>query len=95
MTVMTAAELARAIITNGYSNDELNQIVLAVKFARKEVTRQAKRNLSLGDTVKYRSTKMGREVTGTVKKIAIKYVTVDCGPSVGLWRVPAALLTVV
>jgi hypothetical protein len=94
MSVLTAAELSRAIITNDYSNDELNQIVLAIKFARKEVTRQAKRNLSLGDTVKYRSTKMGREVTGTVKKIAIKYVTVDCGV-IGMCRVPAALLTVV
>ena len=91
----TAAEISRAIIAGNFSNDELNQIVMAVKFARKEVTRNAKRMLSLGDTVKYRSTKMGRELTGTVKKIAIKYVTVDCGPIVGLWRVPAAQLTVV
>jgi hypothetical protein len=95
MAALSAAELARAIIANGYTNDELNKIVMAIKFARKEVTREAKRNLSLGDTVKYRSTKMGRELTGTIKKIAIKYVTVDCGPSVGLWRVPAAQLTVV
>jgi hypothetical protein len=91
----TSAEIARSIIAGRFTNDELNQIVQAVKFARKEVTREAKRMLSIGDTVKYRSTRMGRELTGTVKKIAIKYVTVDCGPSVGLWRVPAAQLTVV
>jgi hypothetical protein len=36
---------------------------------------------------------MGRNVTGVVMKIAIKYVTVRT--IAGLWRVPANMLTLV
>ena len=91
---MNAAELSRAVINGKFTNDELSQIALAIQFARKNLVRVVKQSLSVNDTVKYRSTKMGREITGTVKKIAIKYVTVDCGVN-GQWRVPAQLLTVV
>ncbi len=37
---MQAVEIARAIIANGYSNDELNNIADAIKFARTQLTRR-------------------------------------------------------
>jgi len=40
--------------------------------------------------VNFTSTKTGRNVTGTVIKIAIKYVTVRTLE--GLWKVPANML---
>ena len=45
----------------------------------------------LGDNVNFTSTKLGRNVTGVITKIAIKYVTVRT--ATGLWRVPANMLT--
>jgi hypothetical protein len=47
----------------------------------------------VGDNVSFDSAKLGRNVTGVVTKIAIKYVTVRT--ATGLWKVPANMLTVV
>jgi len=48
--------------------------------------------MTLGDTVKFYSTKRGMELKGNVTKIAKKYITVNT--QAGLWRVPANLLEV-
>jgi hypothetical protein len=45
----------------------------------------------VGDNVNFTSTKQGRNITGVVMKIAIKYVTVST--ATGQWRVPANMLT--
>jgi small-conductance mechanosensitive channel len=47
----------------------------------------------IGDSVNFDSAKLGRNVTGIVTKIAIKYVTVKT--ATGLWKVPANMLTLV
>jgi hypothetical protein len=47
----------------------------------------------LGDNVEFTSNKTGRLMRGHVTKIAIKYITVNTG--MGLWRVPANMLTLV
>ena len=79
-------------IRNGdLNNDDLNLIIEAVKFARKQLAQTAKRDLKIGDNVNFTSTKSGQNVTGMVTKIAIKYVTVRTVN--GLWRVPANMLT--
>ena len=79
-------------IRNGdLNNDDLNLIIEAVKFARKQLAQTAKRDLKIGDNVNFTSTKTGQNVTGMVTKIAIKYVTVRTVN--GLWRVPANMLT--
>jgi ASC-1-like (ASCH) protein len=79
-------------IRNGdLNNDDLNLIIEAVKFARKQLAQNAKRDLKIGDNVNFTSTKTGQNVTGMVTKIAIKYVTVRTIN--GLWRVPANMLT--
>jgi small-conductance mechanosensitive channel len=45
----------------------------------------------VGDNVNFTSTKLGRNVTGVITKIAIKYITVRTVN--GLWRVPANMLS--
>jgi small-conductance mechanosensitive channel len=45
----------------------------------------------VGDNVNFNSTKLGKNVTGVITKIAIKYITVRT--AAGLWRVPANMLT--
>jgi uncharacterized protein YwbE len=63
----------------------------AVKWNRTNLARQVKRSITVGDNVEFTSSKTGRLTRGFVKKVAIKYVTVDTG--MGLWRVPANMLT--
>jgi hypothetical protein len=74
-----------------FTNDELSSIIDAVKYGRARLTREIKRGLAVGDNVNFTSTKLGRNVTGVITKIAIKYVTVRT--ATGLWRVPANMLT--
>ena len=90
---MNIKEINTAIIQGNFTNDQLGSIIDAVKFARARLTEQTKRSLMLGDTVSFTSTKLGRTMTGTVSKIAIKYITVKT--NAGLWKVPANMLNLV
>ncbi len=87
---MNIQNINTAIINGSWTNAELMSMTDAIRFARKRLTERNKATLSLGDTVNFTSTKTGRNVTGTVIKIAIKYVTVRTLE--GLWKVPANML---
>lgn len=87
----TIQDINSAIISGTWTNTELSSIIDAVKFARAQLGQSTKRSLSVGDSVNFDSAKLGRNVTGMVTKIAIKYVTVKSVS--GLWRVPANMLT--
>ena len=88
---MNIMQINTEILQSNFTNDQLTSIVDAVKFARARLTDMNKRSLRIGDNVNFNSTKMGRNVTGVVMKIAIKFVTVRT--IAGLWRVPANMLS--
>ena len=90
---MNVQEINRAIVFGQLTNADLNSVIDAVKFARAQLTRQNKASLMLGDTVQFTSNRTGRTMQGTVRKIAIKFVTVNT--PTGLWKVPASMLTAV
>jgi len=87
---MNIDQIKTAIIAGNYSNDDLSDIIEAVKYARGRLTRKVKQGLTVGDNVNFTSTKSGRNYTGTVVKIAVKFVTVRTVD--GLWKVPANML---
>lgn len=88
---MNIDRINSAIIQGNLTNDELNTVIEAVKFARSRLGRQTKASLMTGDSVSFTSSKTGKTMTGFVTKIAIKYVTVKTLG--GLWRVPANMLS--
>jgi hypothetical protein len=88
---MDIKQINSAIMFGTWTDIELRSMIDAVKWNRAQLTQQTKRSLRIGDNVNFTSTKHGRNVTGVVTKIAIKYVTVKT--ATGLWRVPANLLT--
>ena len=88
---MNITQINTAILQGSWTNDQLSSMIDAVKFARARLTEQTKRTLRIGDNVNFNSTKLGRNVTGVVVKIAIKFVTVKTIQ--GAWRVPANMLT--
>jgi hypothetical protein len=90
--MVSIKDVNSAIIAGNFTNDELSSIIDAVKFARSQLTQKTKRGLMLGDAVKFTSTKNRMTYSGTVSKIAIKYVTVRT--TQGLWKVPANMLEV-
>ena len=90
---MTVTQINTEILQGGFTNNQLVSIVDAVRFAQARLREQTKRDLRIGDNVNFDSAKLGRNVTGVVIKIAIKFVTVRTAQ--GLWRVPANMLTVI
>ena len=90
---MNLKNLIMAINNTGRTHRELNEIAQAVTYARASLGHQIKRSIKVGDIVEFTSSKTGRLTQGRVRKIAIKYVTVDTGLTV--WRVPASMLSVV
>ena len=90
MTYATIQEINTAIMFGNFTNDQLTSINDAVLYARAQLRAVKIRTFTKGDTVKFHSTKRGVTVTGTVTKVAIKYVTVKDG--VTLWKVPANML---
>ena len=88
---MNIRAINTAILSGNLTNDELVSVIEAVKYARSQLGKQIKYSLRVGDNVNFTSTKTGRNVTGHVTKVAIKYITVRTVD--GLWRVPANMLT--
>ncbi len=87
---MNIQTINTAIINGTWANEDLMSIMDAIKFKRKLLTERTKAQLRVGDNVNFTSTRTGQNVTGTVVKIAIKYVTVRTIQ--GLWKVPANML---
>jgi hypothetical protein len=90
---MDAKQINAAIMTGDFTNAELNSIIEAIKWTRAQLGRQTKQQLRIGSNVNFDSTKLGRNVTGVVTKIAVKYVTINTAH--GMWRVPANMLQII
>ena len=88
---MSLATITRDIINGDYSNDELNKIADAIRFARGQLTQKNRRSLVIGTRVKFTNSRTGVDVTGIVDKVAIKFITVRSATT--LWKVPASMLT--
>jgi hypothetical protein len=87
---MDSKLIISSILTDGYSNDELNSIIEAIKYARAQLGKQKKHQFRVGSAVKFRNSRTGQTVYGTVAKIGIKNVKVKSGFT--MWNVPAAML---
>ena len=91
--MLTIQQVNSAIMLQTWTDVELRSMIDAVKWNRANLAQRIKRSISRGDNVEFTSSKTGRLTRGFVTKVAIKYVTVDTG--MGVWRVPANMLTLV
>ena len=93
---MDIKDINSAILYGNFTNEQLNSIGDAIRYARAQLTQQKKRELSVGDSVKFRNSRTGGMTYGTVKKINIKYILVnEQRPNsivTSTWRVPANML---
>ena len=91
--MVTIQDVNGAIVTGQFTNEQLDSIVMAVKYARNQLARSTRRSLCVGGQVRFFSSRQQRDMQGAVLKIGRKNVTVDCGTN-GRWRVPATMLEV-
>ena len=90
---MDIKQINSAIVTGNWTNQDLEAMIDAVKFARSRLTQTMKFQVRAGTKVKFHSTKRGQTFEGTVTKMAQKYATVST--PTGQWRVPANMLEIV
>lgn len=91
----TIQEINSTIISGTFTNDQLDSIAMAIKFARAQIVDQVKFTLVKGSKVKFTG-RQGRTVIGIVDKVNRKYIHVremtQNSLSGGIWRVPANML---
>ena len=93
---MSELSKVRAAIINGsFTNDDLNDIIEAVKFARTQLGRKTLWSIRVGSSVEFTSSKTGKLITGEVTKVGRKNLVIrEHGVSYGNWRVPANMVKV-
>ena len=83
-------DITTEIMLGDFTNEQLNDISRAVQYRRSQLVKQVKRGIYVGSKVKFHSSKRNQTMVGTVEKVAVKFVTVNCGNS--RWRVPANMM---
>lgn len=74
-------------------NQQLNEVIEAIKLKRQYLAKQAVRSFVVGDMVQFTSNRTGGRINGTVRKVNRKYIVVEAHIGGGQWRVPATMLT--
>lgn len=87
---MDINQVTHAIMFGNLSNEDINKVVEAVKYARAQLTKATARTLRVGDSVQFTSNRNGVTYRGTVERIKIKYVLVATPQ--GRYNVPANML---
>lgn len=93
MSNLTIQEINAAIIGGNFTNEQLESVNDAVRYARSRITAQTVRKLRVNDKVSFVHSRNGLTYTGKVAKVNPKFIRINCGAS-GMWRVPANMLTV-
>ena len=91
---MNIKQINTAIMQGDFTNEELNSIGDAMRFARAQLVVRNKSVLTIGSNVKFTSSTRGT-ISGVVKKINRKFIIVDQTGQFRSWRVPANMLEVV
>jgi len=73
-------------------NNQLNEVVEAIKLKRTHIAKQAVKSFLVGDIVQF-TKKNGVSVSGQVRKVNKKYIIVNESATGTQWRVPATMLT--
>lgn len=90
MSNLSINEVNSAIMHQDWTNDQLNSMVMAIKYAREKLTKRTVWTLTHGAKVQF-TDRAGRTQIGTVKKINRKKVIVQVGMT--NWNVPANMLS--
>jgi hypothetical protein len=86
----TIQEINSSIMFGDLTNDELNAVIDAVKFARANLAKQVKYTLVKGSRAKFRNSRTGQIMIGEITEVKRKFIHLRVGQST--WRVPASML---
>ena len=89
MSMATIQQVNEAIMFGNFSNDQLNSIVSALKYARAQMSKQKARSFTAGDQVRF--TARGNTFFGTIERVKLKNAFVKVG-SASRFNVPLNML---
>ena len=89
---MNLTQIKAEILTGGFDNDQLRELIETVQYARAQLGKDIKRQLQPGVNVSFVSNRSEQRVLGTVERVAIKNIVVRT--HLGLYRVPANMIEV-
>ena len=92
MVKLKLADILNAI--SHMDNDEINSLVRAVQVRRDQLHFQKTKNFNPGDRVEFTSSRTGMVLAGTVFKVKIKYVAVNCDNG-QRWNIPGGMLRMI
>lgn len=88
--MLSIQDVNRSIMFGDFTNEQLDSVISAIKFARGQLARQNKNAMPVGSTVQFTSNRDGQTWIGLVKKINRKNMVVQVGSR--LWNVPANMV---
>jgi hypothetical protein len=88
---MSIQTINAEILQGAFTNEQLDSIGDAIKFARSRIAQKNIFSMRTGSNVQFTSSKNGMTYKGTVNKVGRQYVTVATPQ--GMWRVPANMLS--
>jgi hypothetical protein len=89
---MNLNQIKAEILTGGFDNSQLQELMETVQYARAQLGKTVKRQLQPGASVSFVSNRSGQRVLGTVERVAIKNIVVRT--ALGMYRVPANMIEV-
>jgi transcription elongation GreA/GreB family factor len=87
----TSKEVASAIITGGFTVEQLTEISDALRFAKSRVAQQNMFQMRVGSQVKFNNSRTGTVMVGEVVKVNRIKMVVKVGMT--RWNVPASMLS--
>ena len=90
---MSVNQIVTELMSGALTNDDIEQVSQALKYARAQVAKTIRRQLTPGDSVKFYHPKQNFYIAGTVNRVKQKYILVDTAQ--GRYNVPANLLETV
>ena len=87
---MSVNQIVTELMSGTLTNEDIEQVAQALKYARAQVGKTIKRQLTPGVSVKFYHPKQNFYIAGKVNRIKQKYVLVDTAQ--GRYNVPANLL---
>jgi phosphoribosylaminoimidazole carboxylase (NCAIR synthetase) len=88
---MSIQTINAEILQGAFTNEQLDSINDAVKFARSRIAQKNIFTMRTGANVQFTSNRNGQTYKGVVEKVGRKYIVVRT--AVGGYRVPANMLT--
>ena len=77
MSAVTIQQVNEAIMFGNFTNEQLNSVVAALKYARAQRAKQQARTLKAGDAVRFSS--RGNTYFGTIERVKLKNAFVKVG----------------